>query len=294
MQLLVDLVARNGVTVLSLVPSIFRRFADACAERSWPELPLRYVVFGGEAIDRAQCLRWMGEGGAGELINMYGITEATVHTTFKRLQESDLTAPLPYTPIGHPLPSLGVALLGSDCLPVPPGEIGEITISGDGVALQYVANPAENAARFVMLELYGEPRRYFRTGDLAIRDENGELYYVGRADTQVKVNGYRIELAEIEAALAGHPQVGSCVATTVSVAGGPAQLALVAAAAGQAVTATELRTHLLDRLPPYLVPGLVYVVDDLPLNDNGKIDRAASKARIESFIQSREMADAGN
>ncbi|MEU9096836.1 amino acid adenylation domain-containing protein [Streptomyces sp. NPDC048361] len=271
---LCDLVRSERVCVLNLVPSLFHRFMDACAAREWPQLPLRTVVLGGEAIDRQQCLRWIRHQPHVPLVNMYGITEATVHTTFKRLTEDDLSGPSAHTPIGRPLDTLDVRLVDEAGAAVAPGRVGEIAISGAGVAVGYVNNPEENRRRFVELDVDGTRARYFRTGDLA-RSEGLELFYVGRADAQLKVNGHRIEAGEIEAALRAHRAVRDCAVLGTAGPNGTARLAALIVTDGREVTPAELRTHLLDHVPTYMIPSVITFVDALPLGENGKLDRTA-------------------
>ncbi|WP_328314818.1 amino acid adenylation domain-containing protein [Streptomyces sp. NBC_00442] len=272
---LCDLVLSERVSVLNLVPSLFHRFMDACASRGWPHLPLRQVVLGGEAIDRRQCLRWMEHQPHVPLVNMYGITEATVHTTFKPLTVGDLSGHSVHTPIGRPLGTLDVRLVDEAGDAVATGGVGEIAISGAGVALGYVANAEENRRRFVELDTGGRRARFFRTGDLA-RAEGAELFYVGRADAQVKVNGHRIEAGEIEAALREHRTVRDCAALLDATGpSGTPRLAALVVTDGQEVTSAELRTHLLDHVPLYMIPSVITFVDALPISENGKLDRAA-------------------
>lgn len=281
-QAVLDVLTAEQVSVLSIVPSIFSRLTSAYETgRGQRADRLRYVVFGGEAIDRRQCKRWLRLRKAagvptGRLVNMYGITEATVHTTTKLLDADDLAGTAADTPIGRPLPSLRVTLLDG-VQPVPAGDVGELVVSGAGVALGYVRNPTETATRFVELEFADGIRRCLRTGDLARYDEAGELHFVGRADSQVKINGFRIELGEIEAALDGLARVTGGVASKVAGPDGLARLGLLVSAAVD-LTPAEVRAHLRTRLPLYMVPGLVRIVDALPLGTNGKIDRPACAA----------------
>jgi amino acid adenylation domain-containing protein len=277
---LCDLVLAEGVSVLNLVPSVFHRFMDACAAREWPRLPLRHVVLGGEAIDPQQCLRWLRHQPHVPLTNMYGITEATVHTTYKRLTEDDLTGRAVHTPIGRPIDSLEVRLVDGSGAVVAPGTVGEIAISGAGVALGYVGNAEENRRRFVELDIEGRRARYFRTGDLA-RAEGRELFYAGRADAQLKVNGHRIEAGEIETALREHPGVRDCAALDAAGPNGTARLAALVVTGAQEVTPAELRTHLLDRVPTYMIPSVITFVDALPISENGKLDRAACRRMVD-------------
>jgi acyl-CoA synthetase (AMP-forming)/AMP-acid ligase II len=218
---------------------------------------------------------------------MYGITEATVYSTIKLLDEQDLAGTASDTPIGRPLSSVRILLLDDRSQPVPAGTVGEMVLGGASVALGYVGNPAQSATRFVDLELADGIRHWLRTGDLARSDPAGELHFVGRVDSQVKINGYRIELGEVEAALDGLTPVIGGVASKLAGPNGLPQLGLLVAATAE-VTPAKVRAHLLTRLPQYMVPGLVRIVDALPLGVNGKVDRRACAAALTAVQRSAE------
>uniref|UniRef100_UPI0038998E4D non-ribosomal peptide synthase/polyketide synthase n=1 Tax=Saccharothrix syringae TaxID=103733 RepID=UPI0038998E4D len=249
------------VTVLNQTPSAFYQLI---AEQP-TDLALRYVVFGGEALDVRKLAAWEGPG---ELINMYGITETTVHVTWT---PADGT-------VGEPIPDLRVYVLDDDLRPVPPGVTGEMYVAGAGLARGYLNRPGLTASRFVA-DPFGEPgSRMYRTGDLA-RWKDGRLDYLGRADQQVKIRGFRIELGEIEATLDRHDDVAEAVVTVREHAGRKVLVAYVVPAAGRtAPGAAELRAFLGRVLPEHMVPAAFVALDRLPLTGNGKLDRRALPA----------------
>nr|AAM47273.1 peptide synthetase ScpsB [Saccharothrix mutabilis subsp. capreolus] len=241
----------EGVTVLNQTPSAFYQLI--------PEQPdARYVIFGGEALDLRKVADWRG---AGTLINMYGITETTVHVTYT---EADGT-------VGVPIPDLRVYVLDDDLQPVPPGVVGEMYVAGPGLARGYLDRPGLTASRFVA-NPFGEPgSRMYRSGDLA-RWVDGKLDYLGRADQQVKVRGFRIEPGEVEAVLAAHPAVRQ-----VAVVAREDRL-VAYVVADEPVPAAALREHAARTLPDHMVPAAYVPLERLPLNNNGKLDRAALPA----------------
>ncbi|GAA1292609.1 non-ribosomal peptide synthetase [Saccharothrix xinjiangensis] len=256
------LIHDEGVTVLNQTPSAFYQLlAEA------PELPsVRYVVFGGEALDVRKVESWRGPGA---LINMYGITETTVHVTWTHADGT----------IGVPIPDLRVYVLDEDLRPVAPGVVGEMYVAGPGLARGYLKRPGLTAQRF-LANPFGEPgERMYRSGDLA-RWVDGRLEYFGRADQQVKVRGFRIELGEVEAVLARHAAVAQVavvvredrlVAYYVPAPGSDAEADAGSDAAG-------LRAHTARSLPDYMVPTAFVALERIPLNANGKLDRAALPA----------------
>ena len=205
------LVARESVTVLSQTPSAFRQF-DEADERTGADLALRAVVFGGEALHLPSARRWIARRGERRpvLVNMYGITETTVHVTYQEVGAAGLDGAV--SRIGRPLPDLRTHVLDPSGEPCPVGVPGEVYVGGAGVTRGYVDRPALTAERFVPDHLGGVPgARLYRSGDVARWNAAGELEYLGRADAQVKVRGYRIELGEIEAALGAHHGVREAV-----------------------------------------------------------------------------------
>ncbi|MFI7597372.1 amino acid adenylation domain-containing protein [Actinoplanes sp. NPDC049681] len=255
------------VTVLNQTPSAFFPLIEADATEP-DRLPLRYVVFGGEALDPSRLKGWFARNPRPRLVNMYGITETTVHVSFRALDPADVDRP---SVIGTALPSLAVYVLDAYLQPVPEGVTGEMYVAGEQLARGYLDRPALTASRFVA-NPYG-PGRLYRSGDLA-RWEDGELVYLGRSDHQVKVRGYRIEPGEIEAALLTLPGIAG---TTVVVRDGRLVGYLVARA-GSRPDEDAIRAHLAAMLPDYMVPAAFVTLDRLPLTVNGKLDRDALPA----------------
>ncbi|HYO99536.1 MAG TPA: amino acid adenylation domain-containing protein [Pyrinomonadaceae bacterium] len=204
------LLADEGVTVLNQTPSAFRQLtrvdSSSAGQRA---LRLRYVIFGGEALELNSLRPWFERHGDANprLVNMYGITETTVHVTYRPLGREDLNAD-GGSPVGVPLPDLRVYLLGRHLQPAPIGVPGQMYVGGDGVARGYLNRPALTADRFVPDPFGRDPgARLYRSGDLARRHPDGDLEYLGRIDHQVKIRGFRIELGEIESALNRHEAV---------------------------------------------------------------------------------------
>ena len=265
-----ELVCRERVTVLNQTPSAFRQFI-AAQEQSGAAHALRCVVFGGEALDAAALAPWYAREANRDvrLVNMYGITETTVHVTYRPLTSADVTAGV--SPIGVPLPDLRTYVLDGRGAPAPVGVPGELFVGGAGVARGYLNRPELTAQRFLPDPFAGGEGRMYRTGDVVRRRPDGSLEYVGRNDFQVKIRGYRIELGEIEERLRDHPGVGDSVVVALGDT-------LVAYHTGDAVPAEALREHLAARLPDYMVPTAYVHLAAFSLTVNGKLDRQALPA----------------
>jgi hypothetical protein len=210
------------------------------------------------------------------LVNSYGPTETTVVVAAADLGRDD--APGREVPIGTPFGAARLYVVDPGGRPQPLGVAGELWVGGPTVARGYLGRPAATAAAFVPDPFGGEPgARLYRTGDLVAWRGDGRLEYRGRADEQIKVRGYRIEPGEVEAVLAGHPQVAEAavVAQPVDGDGGPRLAAWLAAAAGAELDAEEVLAFAARSLPPYLVPEVLYAVDALPRTVSGKVDRRA-------------------
>ncbi|MFG3256577.1 amino acid adenylation domain-containing protein [Streptomyces sp. NPDC048172] len=278
-----DLLVRERVTVLNQTPSAFRTLLAVTGPEDGrlAELRLRAVVFAGEKLEPAELQPWdEAFGGAGPvLVNMYGITETTVHTTYHRLRPEELGPGAPSL-VGRGLADLRVLLLDRDGHPVPAGVVGEMYVGGPGVARGYLGRADLTAERFVP-DPSGRPgARVYRSGDLARWREDGVLEVIGRADKQVKIRGFRIEPGEIEAALAGHPAVHAAVVRPRTEHDGTVHLVahLVPEDTGAAPGALDLggiRAWLADRLPSHLVPTSYAEIPAVPLTANGKLDEAA-------------------
>ena len=274
---LLDFLGAQRITVLSQVPSAFRALAVVYPARP-VELALRYLVFGGERVDLAAIRGFTAavRGCRPVPVNMYGITETTVHATIKVLDERDLAGPVA-SPIGSALPHLAIELRDAESGgPAPPGGPGEIWVSGAGVARGYLNRPELTAERFV--EDGGA--RWYRSGDLARPAPDGGLEYLGRADRQVKMRGFRIELGEIESVLAESDRVAAVA--VVAVDRPSTGKVLVASVVPRARPADDLvahlRRHAAARLPRHMLPARYEVVDALPLTPSGKLDRRSLEA----------------
>jgi nonribosomal peptide synthetase DhbF len=273
-----ELVCEEGVTILSQTPSGFRYFIRADEEAGpGSKLNLRAVIFGGEALDFQSLKGWAERHGdeSPQLINMYGITETTVHTTYKRVASQNLEEPSGSL-IGSPLANMHVYVLSKHLQPVTVGVIGELYVGGKGLARGYLNLATLTAERFVA-NPFGEPgTRMYRTGDLALWREDGSLEFMGRADQQVKIRGFRIEPGEIEAVLEAEPEVAqSAVLAREGMTGDKHLTAYVVPASGQSIDPVALREQLTRRLPDYMVPAAIVELTALPLTPNGKLDRRA-------------------
>jgi amino acid adenylation domain-containing protein len=272
------LLVEQCVTVLNQTPSAFRQLIQADqTQPSTARLRLQWVVFGGEALDASMLRAWYERHPQRpRLVNMYGITETTVHVTHQLL-DHDAARPAMRC-VGRPIEDQAVYVLDRDLQPVPIGLTGELHVGGAGLAIAYLNRPDLTAERFVPDPYSGVPgARMYRSGDAGRFAADGRLDHLGRIDEQVKIRGFRIEPGEIHAALLDHPQVGAAIIDIAQGAAGPELVAYVVAA-GAAPSAEELRHHLGARLPAHMVPGSYCMIDAIPLTPNGKVDRRALPA----------------
>lgn len=267
---------RLGVTFFSCVPTFL-----AMLEQDIPSV--RTLVLGGEVCPEHVIARWFRPGRA--VFNTYGPTETTVIAT------AALLAPGQPVTIGRPIEEYTTCLLSEALEPVPQGEPGELCIGGPGVARGYLNRPELNQAKFIVKDAQSaRPQRLYRSGDLARQLPDGNLEYLGRADDQVKVRGYRIELSEIESVLLQCPGV---LAAAVAVHGASQRLAAyIVARAGQRPVPAEIREVLRQRLPPYMIPASLDELEALPLTVAGKVDRRCLP-EPRSLLRSEEREIAG-
>ena len=263
-----SLLAAEQVTVLNQTPTAFAQLMLADESTGSKLDCLRTVIFGGEALDPRSLTRWFARYGDQQprLINMYGITETTVHVTYRPLSASDGNNGCV---IGVPIPDLTLELRDQEGNLVGVGETGEIWVGGAGVARGYLNRPELTAQRFV--EWNGQ--RCYRSGDLARRLSGGDIEYLGRADRQVKLRGHRIELGEIESALADAPGVRSSV--VILREDTPSDQRLVAYVLKEQTDTPhveDLRALLSSRLPAHMVPSVFVILSEFPLTTNGKLD----------------------
>ena len=264
------------VNVLSQTPSAFYALqaAEALQAELGRQLKLETVVFGGEALEPQRLRPWLdNHPESPRLINMYGITETTVHASFREILRGDVESNS--SPIGVPLAHLGFFVLDGCLRRVPAGVVGELYVAGAGLAYGYVGRSGLTGTRFVACPFGAPGARMYRTGDLVCWGADGELRYLGRADEQVKIRGYRIELGDVRTALAELDGVQQAV--VIAREDRPGDKRLVGYVTGTA-DPVKARVALAERLPAYMVPAAVVVVDALPLTANGKLDTRALPA----------------
>lgn len=264
------LLIEQDVTVLNQTPSAFSNLMPEILARGTAGR-LRQVVFGGEALDPRRLAPWFTRFGDQQpaVVNMYGITETTVHVTYKKLSQQDARDGL--NDIGAALPDLRLYVLNERLRRVPLGAVGELYVSGAGVTLGYWNQPQLTAQRFIA-NPFAPSETLYKTGDLARRTDSGALEYVGRSDSQVKLRGFRIELGEIEKHLRSHPSVRDAV-VALKGAGDERRLAAYVVLSNEATDRwkAELLKHLRATLPDYMIPSYAVVVGTLPLTENGKV-----------------------
>ncbi|RAW82688.1 non-ribosomal peptide synthetase, partial [Photorhabdus laumondii] len=276
-QELHQFVCQHGITVLNQTPSAFKAFIASYVVNPLPDC-LRYIIFGGEALDPGILKPWyaLREERLPLLVNMYGITETTVHVTYRALARHDVEQTT--SPIGTRIPDLTLYLLDKYGQPVPLGAEGELYIGGAGVARGYLNRPELTAERFLADPFSHIPdARMYRTGDLARYLPDGNLEFLGRNDQQVKIRGFRIELGEIETRLMEHPAVSEAIVLALDDGQDKRLVAYVVAEADKALI-NRLHAHLSAVLPDYMVPAAFVRLDAFPLTPNGKLDRRALPA----------------
>lgn len=276
-ELFYSLLEEERVTVLNQTPSAFCQLIQVDDANTSKNFTLRCVVLGGEALDIQSLKPWFERHGdqRPQLINMYGITETTVHATYRRLTKDDLGS---RSVIGMPLPDLQIYILDDRRQPVPVGVPGEIYVGGAGLARGYLNRPQLSEERFIASQL-GSGGRLYKTGDLARFLPGRDIEYLGRIDQQVKIRGFRIELGEIESVLSTQPGVRAAVVVARDdQTPGTKRLVAYVAVAVPGPNAHQLRKALQKQVPDYMVPAAIVVLDCLPLTNNGKVDRKALPA----------------
>ncbi|KAF9292219.1 hypothetical protein BGZ68_009810, partial [Mortierella alpina] len=267
---LAETLERRQVSVLFLTPVLFNQYVESIG----PSLArLRYIISGGEQGNLEAYAALLQHRGSVQIINAYGPTESTmVATTFTA--PSDVSE-LDILPIGRPIGNTQVYVLDRRRHPVPRGVVGELYISGPGVAIGYLNRTDLTEERFLpdpFTEIQGS--RMYKSGDMVRYLPDGNLIYMGRCDDQVKIRGFRVELGEVEARLVEHPQVRNAVVVALGEGGDKRLIAYVAADSSE-YWARTLRNHLASTLPEYMIPSAFVHLDDLPITNNGKVDRRA-------------------
>jgi amino acid adenylation domain-containing protein len=270
------LLSTERVTILNQTPSAFQLLSRVEDGGLTLSLGLRLVIFGGEALKFSALKSWFTrhDDTRPQLVNMYGITETTVHVTLRNVTQADAHLENESL-IGAPIPDLTLHLLDSNLNAVSSGQIGELCIGGPGVALGYLNRPELTAERFITRN--GE--RLYRSGDLARRRLDGELVYLGRRDEQVKISGFRIELGEVEAAIGAQPGIAQvCVIPHTDDAKQTQLAAYFTEAPGSFIAIPELARSLRRQLPAQMLPAFLMRVASMPLTANGKVDRKSLPA----------------
>jgi amino acid adenylation domain-containing protein len=270
-SLFLNLLAREGVTVLNQTPSAFNNLASEALKRPETELALRYVIFGGEELHPIQLKEWRLAYPAVRLINMYGITETTVHVTFKEITEREIEANV--SNIGVPIPTTTTYIVDSNLRLLPVGVPGEVCVGGGGVSRGYLDRDDLTRQKFIQ-NPYRPEERIYRSGDLAKLLPNGEMVYLGRIDDQVQIRGFRVELGEVCSHLLEHPAVAKAEIIARQLHSDTLELVAYVEPTSE-LNVTELRNFLAQTLPYYMVPSAFVMMKSLPMTSNGKVDRRA-------------------
>ena len=266
--------------MLNQTPSAFKQLMETERTLKQPEKSaLRYMIFGGEKLEMQSLRSWFDRHGdqRPRLVNMYGITETTVHVTYRPILKDDTQSLR--SVIGVPIPDLQIYILNSHGQPLPIGIAGEMCVGGAGLAQGYWNRPELTKEKFVANPFRSKSdHRLYKSGDLARYLPDGNIEFLGRIDNQVKIRGYRIELGEIESVLKLHPAVREAVVVVREDVPGDRRLVAYVVPASAAAQADELREFLKERLPAYMLPSAFVFIDAFPLTPNGKLDRKALPA----------------
>jgi amino acid adenylation domain-containing protein len=283
---------RERITALSQTPSAFTQLSTLAATGVRSLTP-RFIVFGGERLEPSALAPWCHRYGDARprLVNMYGITETTVHVTYRRMLRSELDAGR--SMIGVPMPGTSVYVLDRARQLVPAGVVGEMYVAGPGLARGYFDRADLSADAFVPCPFREPGARMYRSGDLARWLPSGELEYIGRFDDQVKVRGFRIEPEEVAAALRNHPGVRDAAVVAQTTPSGDARLVgYVVALSDEVPSVDELSRFVATRVPGYMVPAAFVALRSLPVTANGKIDHCALPLAEPILIESRPAYEA--
>jgi amino acid adenylation domain-containing protein len=268
-------ISREKVTVLNQVPTMFSNLTEYMLGRgSGQKMALRYVIFGGEALHPGMLRNWQQKYPDVKLINMYGITETTVHVTYKEITTNEINEGI--SNVGVPLANVELYIMNGCHQLQPYGALGEITVGGAGVTAGYLNRKELNETRFIE-NPYRPGEKLYCSGDLGVMNAAGEILYKHRMDNQVKIRGYRIELGEIERRLLEHEEISEAAVINQPAADGSGQLIAYIVSKGE-ITVAALREFLAARLPEYMIPSQFTALPFMPVTANGKIDRAALPA----------------
>lgn len=287
-----ELLAKEKVTVLSQTPGAFYNLIEEDLKSDAKDLCLRYVTFGGEGLKPFLLAGWHEKYPKTKLINMYGITETTVHVTYKEIADDEINNKI--SNIGVPIPTLTTYIMDRNLNLLPMGVPGELCVGGAGLARGYLGLPEVTADRFVQ-NPWKKNERIYRSGDLARKLPGGDMEYMGRIDFQVKIRGFRIELGEIENQLLKHVFVNKAVVIARDEGqSGRYLAAYLVMEDGKDMTIAELREHILQELPDYMIPSYFIKLDTMPLTSNGKVDRKLLPEPSDHIETGTEFVDARN
>lgn len=264
------LLHQEAVTVLNQTPAAFQILMPELLRFSEPTT-IRTIIFGGEALHPVQLRPWREAHPKVKLINMYGITETTVHVTYKEIAATEIESN--QSNIGRPIPTTTVYVMDEQQRLLPPGIPGELCVGGDGVGPGYLGQETLTNQRFIQ-NPYRPEEKIYRSGDLVVRLCDGELLYIGRMDDQVQVRGFRVELNEIQKQLVAHPAVAEAAVLAREDTTGSTEIWAYLNET-TAVSVSQLREYLSQFLPHYMIPSHFITLDTLPLTATGKIDRRA-------------------
>ncbi|MDJ0840207.1 MAG: non-ribosomal peptide synthase/polyketide synthase, partial [Acidobacteriota bacterium] len=275
------LLVKEEITVLNQSPSAFRQLVNYVDDRDQVELPaLRYVIFGGEALQLNTLGPWFKrfDDQRPRLINMYGITETTVHVTYREISADEIDTTV--SPVGEVIPDLDLYVLDKLLTPVPVGAGGEVFVSGPGLARGYLERPSLTATRFLPNPFAVKPgSRMYAAGDVARLSPEGDILFEGRADDQVQIRGHRVEPGEVEAALESLPDIKQAFVTTdTSEHGGLHLVAYLVTVEGATQATLNSREDLAHILPDYMIPAFFVFLERFPLTVHGKLDKAKLSA----------------
>ncbi|SHO44484.1 non-ribosomal peptide synthetase [Anaerocolumna xylanovorans] len=265
-----ELLEKEKVTVFSQTPTAFKQLMKVEEEEGVRNLSLRYIIFGGEALNLQSLSGWFQRHGDSkpQLINMYGITETTVHVTYRPIKETDIHSSASL--IGIPIPDLSLYILDENLNKVAAGETGEICVGGPGVAKGDLNRPDITKEKFIDNPFYPGERLYL-SGDLGRYQSDYDIEYMGRKDNQVKVRGFRIELGEIENVLLSHPQIKEA-AVVIEKGEEDNKIRAFLVIEGQELSGKDIRHYVRSKLPDYMVPNIIDRIDHIPITINGKLD----------------------
>ena len=268
-----SLMIKEKVTVLNQTPSAFRQLIEVDKESEHKDISLRYIIFGGEALELSILKPWVAKHGdtKPELINMYGITETTVHVTYRRILTEDIENNKGSL-IGKPIEDLQVYILDENLNVLPIGIPGEIFVGGDGLAEGYLNREVLTKEKFIE-NPFRKGERLYKSGDLAKYNDNGELEYLGRIDNQVKIRGFRIELGEIEKVFDGHKLISKSLVLAIDNGLGSKKLVGYLVHEKEKPAVSELKEYAAKFIPDYMIPSAFVFMEEFPLTPNGKIDR---------------------